>query len=164
MDDRERARKYDPKLEDGWRRMWPFAAGFEPTADGSDEQRNQVDRYVLMPDGRRIPVEEKVRLRAFEYDVILELEHKHDDGRVEPGWLLRKCDAEYYGMLWVPSMAFVVLPAMALRGWWDQQVRDKKIGQIETKSTRPGANATYRTKFAIVPLADLPFAQGVNLL
>lgn len=148
--------------------MFPFAQTMAATPDGSDAQRNQVDRVITMPDGREILVEEKVRFRPFEYDILLELEHKFDDGHTEPGWFLKRCDAEYYGFLWVPSNAFVVLPAMALRGWWDQMVESKRVGELEIKSTRnvgydrPGSG--YRTKFAIVPLADLPFAQGVNLL
>lgn len=164
-DDRASARKYDEYMEAGWRRMFPLATMMVPTKDGSDEQRHQIDRWIHMPDGRVIPVEEKVRFRSYDNDVLLELEHVFDgpDGRREPGWFLRRCDAEYYGFFWVDSKAFVVLPAMALRAWWDQQVATRKVSQIEIKSTAKNNNG-YRTRFALVPLADLPFAQGVNLL
>lgn len=152
--DRDRARVYDHQIELGWRKVFGSqVVGFEPTADGSAEQRAEVDRYVVMRDGRRIPVEEKVRFRPFTDDLLLELEHVHDDGRREPGWINRRMDCEYLGCMWVPSMAFVVVPSQMLKAYWDDVVQNH---QIQSHQLIWARNDTYRTRCAIVNLHRIP--------
>ena len=160
---RAEARKFDDVLERGWARAFPGVERFERTPDGSDLQRAQVDRILHMRDGRTIQVEEKVRLnRAFEDDILLEVEHVHEDGRREPGWISRRADCEYYGFLFMPSQAFVVVPSQMLQAYWREQVANRKDNSrnfmfIEAK------NRGYKTRCAIVPLSRLPCG-GYELL
>jgi hypothetical protein len=108
------ANDQDARIERLWSRVLSsqdkpagFGITFEKVADGTAQQRSGCDRIAEYPrwgeEPGRITLEEKVRRMPFTRygDVLFELRHEHDDGRVRPGWAEQWPSAEMFAWIWL---------------------------------------------------------------
>lgn len=118
---KSRARVQDIRIErllrEAWRAAFPMVEDIRNEPDGTDNQRLGIDRWLVLADGREIPVEDKVRFRRYSGDILLELNHEFAD-RTEPGWIRKPLRCQYLGYLWVDSGRFEVYPFLLLQSWW----------------------------------------------
>lgn len=98
----------DERVERLWTRTFGLGTTFEKVPDGSAKQRSGCDRIAYAPKsdepGREmVTLEEKVRRIPFDKygDVLFEVEHVFDDGRVEPGWAKKWPAADHFAWIWL---------------------------------------------------------------
>lgn len=100
----------DARVERLWMRTFGMGTTFKKVPDGTAKQRAGCDRIAYpvveeVHEARSLSVtlEEKVRRMPFtKYeDVLFEIRHEFDDGRVEPGWAGKWPEAEMFAWIWL---------------------------------------------------------------
>ena len=106
-----------------YRRIWPDCLSIVRLDGDSDQQRHGIDRIVILPNGREITIDEKIREKDFG-DILLEewsvadfdwVQRKIIRGR-KVGWSLdpnKQCDYIAYAVL--PSGVCYLFPFELLR-------------------------------------------------
>lgn len=105
------ANDQDARIERCWSRTFGLGTTYEKVPDGTAKQRSGCDRIaypptltsVVSPASLAVSLEEKVRRIPFDRygDVLFEIRHEFDDGRVEPGWALKWPEAEMFAWIWL---------------------------------------------------------------
>ena len=95
---------------------------YESQTDGKG-QRLGIDRVVILEDGRKFYIEEKVRtavdVGGKPYTDIL-LEYKSSEEYNTPGWVLKVLEAHYIAYVNKPANQCYMLPVIELQRAWQQ--------------------------------------------
>lgn len=165
--DLEWANDQDLRIERLWSRVFGGGVEYRKAKDGSEEQRSGVDRVATQLANNRpledsdVTLEEKVRRMPFtKYeDVLFELKHVHDDGRVRQGWAGKWPAAEMFAWVWLGGAKdacdwILALPTGLLVKHFEQVIRpkiDTPWVQRRIRSSRTN-NPGYRTEFLSLPV------------
>lgn len=153
---------HDMSSEGDWisfyRRMWPEAISVIRVDADSVQQRSGIDRIVVLPNGRQITIDEKIREKDYG-DILLEewsvadydwKNKKMIRGR-KVGWTLdplKVCDFVAYAVL--PSSVCFLFPYELLRMATQANIEIWKQSP-ECKYPVPAANNGYTTINIAVP-------------
>lgn len=117
--DQDLQRSLDTSKDAGWiefyRSYWPNAVSIIGIGSNSQWQKWGIDRLVLLPNGKQLTVDEKIRAGTYD-DFLAEEKHVYKDGAVKPGWTVdrdKRCDFIAYA---VPELGqCTLLPFEILR-------------------------------------------------
>ena len=158
------ANQQDARIERLWERTFGLGTEFEKVPDGTAKQRSGCDRIAVAPKADshgtvRVTLEEKVRRMPFtKYgDVLFEIEHRFDDGRVEPGWAGKWPSAEMFAWVWLGDEScrcdwILALPTSLVKHHFETVVRPHmgKIPKRYWRTTRKN-NTGYETVNLCLP-------------
>lgn len=143
-----------------WSQVYQQAFGTISAMVSVDEdgwaQRAGIDRMVILPSGRHVTVDEKVREKDWPD---LCLERWSDRDRRKPGWVQKPLDCDYIAYAFVPSRACYLLPTLDLQRAWRLFGR-RWIARAETPERSDyrlahADNGRYVTQSVCVPINDV---------
>lgn len=108
-------------------------------------QRAGIDRIVVLPCGREIKIDEKVRERDWN-DICLE--YLSDEGRGSPGWVCKPLACEFIAYAFVPSQRCFLLPTLSLQAAWRAHAGE----WIDSHRRVEAKNRGYVTVSVAVPI------------
>lgn len=88
---------WEPLYRDYWKhRFHSMQSHFQ----NGPHQKNGVDRTVVLKGGELVKIDEKYRkpnpkTGEVYTDILLEREHRYDDGTVKPGWITKELTCDY---------------------------------------------------------------------
>ncbi len=111
-----------------------------------DAQSRGIDVRVKLTNKRTINIDEKLRERTYK-DVFLEVEHIHDNGTVEPGWMEKDLSIDYLAYAFEPSREVLLYSWPVLRRVW----RRNRAAWIAEFNKKPARNKSYNSIGVCVP-------------
>ena len=115
-----------------------------------------IDKLIVMPNGKTIRVDEKVRRRDYG-DIAIETISNDKTGAL--GWIEKDLLCDYIAYVFIDTGRVFLLPFIQLKNAW----RDNKSVWIAEYGTKTAKNLDYFSHFVCVPIAVLFKALGEQL-
>lgn len=140
-----------------YRSFFPDLLSLEVMPRGSAAQRAGVDRVLVLGDGRRVAIQEKVR-NLSRPDLLIEISHVASNGRTWPGWI-EHTSADFLLYVQRPTGTARLWSMPALSRAWTLN----RHGWLLRYTTLIANNGRYRTRSVPIPLSVLPPCRTVTL-
>lgn len=141
-----------------YRKAFPSVVGIHSHRQDGDHQRQGIDRSLVLDNGKRLWVDEKVRFRNKKtgkvYDDIA-LEYLSDQDREVPGWVCKPLLCDYIAYAIAPLGKCYLMPVIQLQQAWQKNGDAwlKKYGTIKAPNEWRGRS--WMTLSCCVPPAVL---------
>lgn len=140
-----------PIWEEMYKQAFPTMVVMVDHRTDGTHQRAGVDRSIILEEGKRVWVDEKIRgknkITGRVYDDI-SLEHVSNDRSNSPGWVEKPLLCDYIAYAIAPLGKGYLLPVIQLQQAW----RANKDSWRNKYGDRQARNAGYNTIFTPVPV------------
>ena len=126
-----------------YRKAFPTLESIEDNREDGPTQRGGIDKTVILKNGKRIGIDEKIRRIANTGDIMLE----YQSSPGSPGWAEKPLLCDYIVYIFLPSGLAHYLPVIQLQSVWQ---KNKEVW-LNKYSTRSAKNEGYSTLNCPVP-------------
>lgn len=144
-----------PMWETIYNEAFPDNLGIFNNRGDGELQRNGIDRTIVLPGGKAIYVDEKVRRVDYKKGDIF-IEFVSNDKRNSPGWAEKRLFCDYIAYAIIPTKVCYLLPVPQMQAVWKRN----KDAWIKRYGVARAKNETYTTLGCPVPVGVLYPAIG----
>jgi hypothetical protein len=120
----ERRDIWNPKLWDGLRKLFPTATAKRIAREAGDKSGTDVAIVLAKPDQLvRIDFKFRSEERDPGTDILLEFQHRRDDGSVSLGWVVKPTTSDLFANVFKYDWSCWLLPTQRLQQVWKQNQR-----------------------------------------